>query len=67
MVKLLLKCSKCNSYTFNTLPSDLESESEDKKICPICQGTLVTPHPPKYSMDNKYRKYVRALKKEIGQ
>ena len=63
MVKLLLKCSECNSYTFNDLPS----ESGDKKICPFCQGSLATPHPPKYSMDNKYKKYVRALKKEIEQ
>lgn len=65
MVKLLLKCTACNSYTFNPLPT--ESESEEKKVCSYCQGPLVTPHPPKYSMDNKYRKYIRNLKKELEQ
>lgn len=61
MGKLLLKCVECNSYTFKTINEDLE---EVVKICPVCQGQLKTPHPPKFSMDNKYSKYLRLLKKE---
>lgn len=60
MVKLLLKCVECNTYSFNSI----ESDSEEKKTCAICNGALKTPHPPKFSMDNKYNKYLRALKKE---
>ena len=61
MGKLLLKCEKCHTYTFH-LPYDNESES--RMVCPLCNGDLKTPHPPKFSMDNKYTKYIRALKRE---
>ena len=61
MGKLLLKCVKCQNYTFKTINEDLE---DTKKMCPICGEPLKTPHPPKFSMDNKYRSYLRLLKKE---
>ena len=64
MVKLLLKCTNCKAYTFKL--GTEEGEFEENKTCPHCQGTLKTPHPPKFSMENKYSKYVRALKKELG-
>ncbi|MBT0159280.1 RNA-protein complex protein Nop10 [Candidatus Bathyarchaeota archaeon A05DMB-2] len=52
MVQLLRKCQKCGSYTLRT----------DR--CPRCDGTVRTPHPPKFSPDDKYLKYRMALKKE---
>jgi rRNA maturation protein Nop10 len=64
LVKLLLKCISCNNYTFNSINSD---ESENKKVCPICNGILKTPHPAKFSMDNKYNRYLRELKREFNQ
>ncbi|MCW4046037.1 MAG: RNA-protein complex protein Nop10 [Candidatus Bathyarchaeota archaeon] len=52
MVQLLRKCQKCGSYTLRT------------DQCPHCGGTVRTPHPPKFSPDDKYLKYRMALKKE---
>jgi len=49
---LLRKCEKCGSYTLK------------KNTCPHCSGNLRTPHPPKFSPDDKYLKYRMALKKE---
>lgn len=61
MGKLLLKCSNCKSYTFKTINED---SNETVKLCPQCKGDLKTPHPPKFSMDNKYVAYLRKLKSE---
>jgi H/ACA ribonucleoprotein complex subunit 3 len=44
MVWLLRKCNNCNVYTF-------------KDSCPKCGGKAVSPHPAKFSMDDKYRRY----------
>ena len=59
MVKLLLKCENCFSYTFSIDPT-----VESDLICKHCEGKLKTPHPPKFSLDNKYGKYLRKMKKE---
>ncbi|MCB2171701.1 RNA-protein complex protein Nop10 [archaeon] len=44
MVQLLRKCRNCDHYTM-------------KDTCPKCGGEAVSPHPAKFSMDDKYRKY----------
>ncbi|MBT3283903.1 RNA-protein complex protein Nop10 [Candidatus Bathyarchaeota archaeon] len=44
MVWLLRKCNNCSVYSF-------------KDKCPKCGGKAVTPHPAKYSPDDKYRRY----------
>lgn len=41
MRKLLKKCPKCKRYTL-------------MKKCPICNELTVSPHPPKFSPDDKY-------------
>ncbi len=52
MVWLLKKCVRCSSYTLKT------------DVCPLCGGTLKTPHPPKFSPDDRYLKYRMIMKKE---
>ena len=63
MVKLLLKCIDCKTYTFRSISE--EDSIIERRTCPNCQGTLKTPHPPKFSMENKYSHYIRTLKKEL--
>ena len=58
MTKILLKCENCKLYTFSL---DIENSGPGK--CPQCGGQLKTPHPAKFSMDNKYNKYLREIKK----
>ena len=53
MVWLLRKCKNCSGYTF-------------KDECPKCSGPAVSPHPAKFSMDDKYRKY-KILMKRLAQ
>jgi len=52
MVWLLRKCKKCGNYTLR------------KDACPYCGGNVRIPHPPKFSLDDKYLKYRIALKME---
>jgi H/ACA ribonucleoprotein complex subunit 3 len=42
--KLLRKCPACNSYTL-------------EKRCPKCGSETVSPHPAKFSPDDKYARY----------
>jgi len=53
MVWLLRKCVKCGMYTLNTAK------------CPHCGGEVRIPHPAKFSPDDKYVKYRRALKDDV--
>jgi H/ACA ribonucleoprotein complex subunit 3 len=46
------KCKSCGIYTM-----------ENK--CPKCNGDLNVIYPPKYSIEDKYGKYRRKLKKEL--
>lgn len=46
----LLKCIKCEQYTF-------------KETCSICGERTQTPLPPRYSPQDKYGKYRRSLKR----
>jgi len=50
MVWLLRKCVKCENYT-------LSQES-----CSNCGGRVSIPHPAKFSPDDKYAKYRRAMR-----
>jgi len=52
--KLLRKCPNCNSYTL-------------KKQCPKCGNETISPHPAKFSPNDRYARYRvrdRYLKKE---
>jgi H/ACA ribonucleoprotein complex subunit 3 len=52
MVWLLRRCEKCASYTLKV----------DK--CPHCGGKLHTPHPAKFSPNDKYARHRVALKED---
>ncbi|WP_309491958.1 RNA-protein complex protein Nop10 [Candidatus Hecatella orcuttiae] len=48
---LLRKCRDCGVYTLS------------QTVCPKCGGTIYSPIPPKFSVEDKYGKYRRAMKK----
>jgi H/ACA ribonucleoprotein complex subunit 3 len=52
MVWLLRKCEVCARYTLNV------------EKCPYCGGTVRVPHPAKFSPQDKYAKYRRAMRAE---
>ncbi len=41
---LMRKCSQCGRYTL-------------KETCPVCGSPSVSPHPAKFSPEDKYAKY----------
>lgn len=45
MVWLLRRCVKCGGYTLHM------------DVCPRCGGEVRSPHPARFSMDDRYRKY----------
>ena len=45
------RCPECGIYTL-------------KENCPKCGGSLKVIYPPKFSIEDKYGKYRRILKKE---
>lgn len=45
------KCGKCLAYTL-------------KDSCPKCGSNAVSPHPPKFSPEDKWGKYRRKAKEE---
>ena len=47
------KCNTCKVYTL-------------KDKCPECGGKLNEIYPPKYTIEDKYWKYRRKLKEEMG-
>jgi len=53
MVWLLRKCVRCGRYTLN------------REACPYCGGGVRVPHPAKFSPQDKYAKYRRALRVEL--
>jgi len=53
MVWLLRRCKSCSRYTL-------------KETCPRCGGDAVSPHPAKFSIDDKYRRY-RILMKRMAE
>ncbi len=52
MVWLLRKCMACGKYTLN------------EEACPYCRGKVKVPHPAKFSPQDKYARYRRAMKVE---
>jgi len=50
MVWLLRKCGSCRQYTLN------------QEKCPYCGGKVHIPHPAKFSPEDRYAKYRRAMK-----
>lgn len=52
MKPLLRRCTKCGRYTF-------------EQACPKCGGDTTLPHPPRFSLEDRYATYrVRALYEE---
>lgn len=45
MVWLLRYCPNCRRYTLS------------QSSCPVCGGPVRIPHPAKFSLDDRYRKY----------
>ena len=69
MVKLLLRCPECHKYFIDKEHLETPNSSNQrlaKNICQSCNTVLRTPHPPKFSMENKYLKYIRELKKKTS-
>ncbi|MEM3663050.1 MAG: RNA-protein complex protein Nop10 [Candidatus Jordarchaeales archaeon] len=52
---LLRKCVSCGSYT-------LRQDS-----CPRCGGEVKVPHPPKFSIEDRFGDLRRRLKKELAE
>ncbi len=51
MVWLLRFCDRCRQYTMKT------------ESCPRCGAPVKIPHPAKFSMEDKYRRYRLVLKR----
>ena len=49
MGQRMARCMGCGSYTL-------------KEICSSCKENTITPHPPKFSPEDRYGKYRRQLK-----
>ena len=54
MVWLLRKCEQCGAYTLSV------------EKCPRCGGRVRVPHPAKFSPQDKYARYRRALRVEVA-
>jgi H/ACA ribonucleoprotein complex subunit 3 len=50
----ILRCRQCNTYTM-----------VDK--CELCGSAAVTPHPPRFSPEDRYGKYRRQLKALVNE
>ncbi|MHA2600778.1 MAG: RNA-protein complex protein Nop10 [Candidatus Thorarchaeota archaeon SMTZ1-83] len=48
----LFKCTVCEQYTL------------EEKTCPKCGEPVVTPHPPKFSPQDRYGEYRRQAKRK---
>jgi H/ACA ribonucleoprotein complex subunit 3 len=44
------KCANCGKYTLKT-------------VCPVCNLETISPHPHRFSPEDRFGKYRRALKK----
>ncbi|RLI25843.1 MAG: RNA-protein complex protein Nop10 [Candidatus Hecatellales archaeon] len=54
MPPLMRRCLKCGEYTLS------------QTVCPRCGGPLRLPVPPKFSPEDRYARYRRALKAEVN-
>jgi len=48
----ILKCTACGRYTL-------------KAVCPVCGSPTITTKPARYSPEDPYGKYRRALNQEV--
>ncbi|MFO7618352.1 MAG: RNA-protein complex protein Nop10 [Thermoplasmata archaeon] len=48
------KCMECGAYSL-------------REPCPKCGGRAVSPHPPRFSPEDRYGKYRRRLKKLVSE
>ena len=55
MDSILRRCKNCGRYTMR------------KDRCPYCGGELEIPHPPKFSLDDKYGRYRLLMKIMSGE
>ena len=64
MAKILLKCVNCQNYTINKNELDSRINQDEKNLvkCEKCSNQLKTPHPPRFSVNGKYNKYLRLMK-----
>ena len=74
MPKLLLRCEKCYQYSMRQLKirNQSSNNTENKIIedttsnnivlCPNCNGAFKTPHPARFSIDNRWLGYLRRMK-----
>ena len=53
MVWLMRKCVQCGRYTLN------------QEKCPYCSGNVRIPHPARFSPQDKYARFRRAMKVEL--
>ena len=53
MRSIMFKCPDCGGYTLET-------------VCRECNGATINPLPARYSPQDKYGKYRRAMKKSNG-
>lgn len=51
---ILKKCESCGAYAIS------------RGACPYCGGRLRTPHPPKFSPEDRYQRYRLAMKLALG-
>ncbi|MBS7609684.1 RNA-protein complex protein Nop10 [Candidatus Bathyarchaeota archaeon] len=54
MVNLLRRCTKCGQYTL------------EKEKCPKCGAPVRIPHPPKLSVNDRFRPYRRRLREMVA-
>ncbi len=50
---LLHRCRSCRRYTL-------------KSVCPKCEGPAGSPHPARWSPEDRYQRYRRALLESAG-
>lgn len=67
MVKLLLRCENCLHYSMKTPPGSEPNQEEENpdllfRTCEHCGGQMRTPHPPRFSIENRYEGYLRRMK-----
>ncbi|MFQ6077062.1 MAG: RNA-protein complex protein Nop10 [Candidatus Bathyarchaeia archaeon] len=50
---LLRRCDRCGRYTLRV------------ERCPYCGGEVQVPHPARFSIDDKYARYRRMLRRRL--
>jgi H/ACA ribonucleoprotein complex subunit 3 len=50
----MAKCMECGAYTYSD-------------VCPKCSGKTASPHPSRFSPEDRYGKYRRRLKKLVSE